>query len=154
VFRGRYPRSRRLSDHSFSCRRRANRNIDYLLNVLDLPSAATSRSYSTLSSSVGVTWSRPLVISSRFLRGSVGRADELEHLHSVLTANDVAEKESDQTENSWTGKTVLTLTAMYADPAKIGYYPGGVLWLTLGPNKVTLDDFGSDLYWLFLKIGN
>jgi hypothetical protein len=71
-----------------------------------------------------------------------------------VDANDVAEKESDQTENSWTGKTVLTLTAMYADPAKIGYYPGGVLWLTLGPNKVTLDDFGSDLYWLFLKIGN
>jgi tetratricopeptide (TPR) repeat protein len=102
----------------------------------------STRSYSTLTSSVGVTWSRPLVIPSHFLRGAVGRLDELEYLHSVLCAE---ESGSSTIMGNCAilrgppgmGKTVLA--AMYADRRKADY-PGGVLWLTLGPNKVTLDD--------------
>jgi NB-ARC domain/TIR domain len=141
-----YPMTVQLSPLSLREKKSTGRSL--VLNSLDSPStAASSRSYSTLSSSVGVTWSRPLVIPSHFLRGSVGRADELEHLHSVLSGKndaDETEEESDHTGKCailrgppGMGKTVLA--AMYADRRQ-AEYPGGVLWLTLGPNKVTIDD--------------
>lgn len=86
-------------------------------------------------------WKRPTEGRARLAAAAVGRETELAELHGRLTTLQGAAVVSRGTSAALRGQPAIgktTLAAMYAD--RYGdRYPGGVLWLEVGPDRRTAD---------------
>ncbi|HFD39027.1 MAG TPA: tetratricopeptide repeat protein, partial [Anaerolineae bacterium] len=87
-------------------------------------------------------WKRPAEGRPRLARAAVGRQAELDELHRRLTAGKGAAVVGRGTSAALRGQPAIgktTLAAMYA--ARYGdRYPGGVLWLEVGPDRRSAAD--------------
>ena len=87
-------------------------------------------------------WKRPKEIPNQYLSGSIGRRKELEELHRRLLGDRNPGTSAALRGQPGIGKTVLA--ALYANQYGI-HYPGGVLWLDVGPQVRTAEDAGRVL---------
>ncbi len=87
-------------------------------------------------------WKRPAEGRPRLAHAAVGREVELDELHRRLTAGKGTAVVGRGTSAALRGQPAIgktTLAAMYAD--RYGdQYPGGVLWLEVGPNRRSAAD--------------
>ena len=117
--------------------------------------ASTARSsFSSLSTHTVVgppalEWKRPFSVPRHFLYGSVGREHELSDLHNRLRpppGSGESHRGSSAALHGSAGMGKTVLAALYAERYGSNSkeneccYPGGVLWLTIGPQRRMLDD--------------